>query len=296
MIKCIIILINMLALLVMRVFFAADVNVKIDAPSQVKQGEEFTVSLTINKGSIAGIGHMIETLPAGFGNAMVVEAKGSEFKYLPQGNVVKFIWISLPADEAFTVSYKVKVNADAPTGNVTLAGKFSYVIDNQKQTFIVPKISIAVIGETLATTTEPETTATTTTEPETTNSTTIQPKTTIITTTEPETIATTTTTTETSKTSANLGIVFKVQIGAFNEMLSIATTNRFLRIAKQSFKTYKNERGLTIYTVGEYLEYEFANNLKTRLISNGLSDAFVTAFKNGKRMSTSVARELIKNK
>lgn len=161
---------NMLALYMSTIFFAVPisigVNVKIDVPSQVKQGEEFTVSLTINKGSITGIGYMIQTLPAGFGNATVVGAKkGSEFKYVPEGNMVKLIWTSLPADHEFTVSYKVKVNTDAPTGNVTLAGKFFYVLGNQKQTFILPDVSITVSGTTpvTATATQPEITATTTT-------------------------------------------------------------------------------------------------------------------------------------
>jgi len=210
MIKYIIILMNMLALLVVRLFFAADVTVKIDAPSQVKQGEEFTVSITINKGSIAGVGHLKTILPAGFlSGAVMVEAKGSEFKYLPEDNVVKFTWISMPADPEYTVSYKVIVNADAPNGTITLGGKFSYVLDNQKQTFVVPDVSIAVSGETLATTTQPESTATTTTVPETTATTTTEPETTATTTTQTETTATTTqtettTTTETAKTSANV--------------------------------------------------------------------------------------------
>lgn len=217
MIKYIIILMNLLALLVVRMFFAGDVTVKIDAPSQVKMGEEFTVSITINKGSITGVGHLKQLLPAGFlGSATVMETKGAEFKYLPEDNVAKFTWISLPSDQEFTVSYKVMVNADAPSGNILLGGKFSYVLDNQKQTFVVPDVSIAVSGETLATTTtatppestattvtEPETTATITTEPETTAATTTQPET-VTTTTEPETTATTTTQPETAKTSVNV--------------------------------------------------------------------------------------------
>ncbi|MBI4932036.1 MAG: hypothetical protein HY841_14860 [Bacteroidetes bacterium] len=181
MIKYIIILMNMLALLVVRLFFSPDVMVKMDAPSKVKPGDEITISLTINKGSIAGVGHMKQVLPAGFGNATVVEAKSSEFKYLPEDNVIKFTWISLPADQEFTVSYKVTVDATAPNGNVDLGGKFSYVLDNEKQTFELPPQSIQVVNETMATTTtttEPETTATTTTLPETTATTTTEPETT----------------------------------------------------------------------------------------------------------------------
>ena len=292
---------TMFALFVVRVCFAADVNVKIDARAQVKQGEEFTVSLIVNKGSIGGIGYLMQTLPAGFGSATVVEAKGSEFKYMAEGNMVKFIWISLPAGQEFTVSYKVTAAASMPNGNVTLAGKFSYVLDNQKQTFIVPDVSIIVSGETPATTTtiisQPEIPiaigTTMTTEPvrkdsfgETT-----------VTTAPPKVMRTETiVTTKTAKTSANTGIVFKVQIGAFKELAPVATTNKFLRIARQGFKTYKNETGLTIYTVGEFLEYEPADNFKTKLVNDGLSGAFVIAFKDGKKISATDALKMIKNK
>ena len=195
MIKYTIILMNMLAILLMRVFFAGDVTVKMDAPSKVKQGEEYTISFTINKGSIAGVGHMKQELPAGLGNATVVEAKGGEFKYMPEDNVIKFTWISLPADQEFTVSYKVKVNADAPNGNVNLAGKFSYVLNNEKQTFMIPDATL-MIGEDIvaATTTKPENTTTAAAPAETTATTTKQPETTTTAATQPETTAATTTT------------------------------------------------------------------------------------------------------
>src|SRR5687768_13349561 len=124
MIKYIIILVNMLALLVVQFFFPTEITVKVDAPSSVKQGEEFTVRLIINKGQIAGVGHMKQELPSCLENVTVVEAKDSEFKYLPEDNVVKFTWISLPADEEFTVSYKVIVKETAPDGKINLGGKF----------------------------------------------------------------------------------------------------------------------------------------------------------------------------
>lgn len=178
MIKYTILLLNMLAILFARVFFAGDVDVKMNVPGNVKQGEEITVSLTINKGSISGVGHMKQELPAGFGNAVVVEAKGAEFKFLAEDNVVKFTWISLPADPEFTVSYKMTVKADAASGAVNLGGKFSYVLNNEKQTFQVPETSIQ-IGDgasAVATTTQPVTTEITPTEPETTAATTKEPE------------------------------------------------------------------------------------------------------------------------
>lgn len=192
MIKYTLLLLNMLALIIVRMFFTADVNVKLSAPSNVKQGDEITVNVTISKGSIAGVGHYKQELPAGLGEATVVEAKGAEFKYLPQDNAVKFTWISMPADLEYTISYKVKVSASMPNGKVNLNGKFSYVLNNEKQTFMVPDWPIMVGEEVLATVTQPETTSTTTTvvtqpDPVPTPTTTAQPETTIVATTTPET-------------------------------------------------------------------------------------------------------------
>lgn len=177
MIKYTILLLNMLAVIFVRVFFAGDVSVKMNVPANVKQGEEIIVSLTINKGTISGVGHMKQELPAGFGNATIIEAKGAEFKYLSQDNVVKFTWISLPADQEFTVSYKITANADAADGKVSLGGKFSYVVENEKQTYMVPESAIVIGNEVTAAATTPEpektaapaeTTAVNTTVPETT--------------------------------------------------------------------------------------------------------------------------------
>ncbi len=198
---------NMLALILVHLFFDGDVSVKINAPEKVKPGEEITVNIIVTKGSIAGVGHFKEELPSGFAEANIIDAKGGEFKYLPQDNVVKCTWISLPAEGEFTISYKLKVSDAAPNGKVALGGKFSYVLDNQKQTFDLPPFTIQVgADEALATTsTQPETPATSqpetsviNTQPETT--TTTQPETPVTTSQVPETPATSTTQPETSAT------------------------------------------------------------------------------------------------
>lgn len=194
MIKYAIILMNMLALLAMQVFFEGDVEITINSPAKVKQGEEFTVTLTVKKGSLSGVGHIKQTLPSGFGNAVAIEAKGAEFKYLVEDNVVKFTWISLPADQEYTVSYKLTVDPSMSNGNVELSGKFSYVLNNQKQTYNIPAQVIMVGEEPLATTT------TATEEPKTTD---IQPETTVTPPVQPETTGTTAIT-ETTKTSATV--------------------------------------------------------------------------------------------
>lgn len=173
---------NLLALAVARLFFVQEVNVTMNAPDRVKGGEEFTVSFTISKGAVAGVALLKLILPTGISNASVVEAKGAEFKYLPEDNVVKFTWISLPEAQEFTVSYKATVNTDAPDGIANLGGKFSYVLNNEKQTYLISDTPLMIGTVAVATTT--------TTEP------TVQPETTTVTTattaaTQPETTITT---------------------------------------------------------------------------------------------------------
>lgn len=198
MIKYAILLLNMLAIILMRFFFADDVSVKMNTPAKVKQGEEFIVSIVIDKGTIAGVGHMKQELPAGLSNATVVESKGAEFKYLPEDNVVKFTWISLPADKEIAISYKVVVGAAASNGNINLGGKFSYVVNNEKQTYLIPQTTI-MIGEEIVvatsnpettTTSQPESTAVSTNQPETTTAT-LPAETTAVNTSQPETTPTT---------------------------------------------------------------------------------------------------------
>ncbi|MFH1004026.1 MAG: hypothetical protein V1781_00775 [Bacteroidota bacterium] len=85
------------------------------------------------------------------------------------------------------------------------------------------------------------------------------------------------------------GIIFKIQIGAFREQVSIDIVNTFLGIAGMGIKNYKDENGLTVFTVGEFSDYVSASKLKDELILKGLSDAFVAAYKDGKKISMNEA-------
>ncbi len=96
--------------------------------------------------------------------------------------------------------------------------------------------------------------------------------------------------------SSNKGIVFKVQVGAYREQVPISEANRLLKLSGKGIKTFTDANGLIVYTVGEFLEYESANVLKTQVINEGITGAFVIAFKDGKKMSASEALDLIKNR
>lgn len=143
MLKSAILLFNAIALLIYQFFFAGDITVSQTAPSSAKPESEFTVELTIKKGSTTGFAKLQQELPEGF---TAVEGKSNGASFTFNNQAVKFIWMSLPNDAEFTVSYKVKV-ASGISGDQSIGGKFSYVTDNTKQTADIAPVTIAVEGD-----------------------------------------------------------------------------------------------------------------------------------------------------
>ncbi|MBL0329163.1 MAG: PD40 domain-containing protein [Bacteroidetes bacterium] len=92
------------------------------------------------------------------------------------------------------------------------------------------------------------------------------------------------------------GIVFKVQIGAFKEEVPLEIANKFLKIAKKGVKNYKDQNGLTIYTVGTYKTYAEASTVRAEVVAEaGITDAFIVAYKDGAKISIDEARALMGN-
>jgi hypothetical protein len=86
------------------------------------------------------------------------------------------------------------------------------------------------------------------------------------------------------------GVVFKVQIGAFVEQIPIEIANKFILLSKRGVKNFKDENGLTVYTIGSVRTYENAQFLKEEATAKGIPDAFILAYKNGKKISVSEAK------
>jgi cell division septation protein DedD len=155
-------LFNTIALLIYQFFFTEGITVTQNIPASVKAEGEFTVELVINKGTTSGFAKLQQELPEGF-TAVQDDNNGASFTFSAQA--VKFIWMSLPSDKEFKVKYKVKVAAGV-SGDKTIGGKFSYVVDNVKQSVDIAPSTIKVEGGAVAATTEtktPDNTATNTT-------------------------------------------------------------------------------------------------------------------------------------
>ena len=88
------------------------------------------------------------------------------------------------------------------------------------------------------------------------------------------------------------GIIFKVQIGAYSGSVPLDEAQAFLQLSREQKIDSKEEKGLYIYTTGNFSDYAQANTLKEKAVTMGLPDAFVVAFNNGAKMDVNEARKL----
>jgi hypothetical protein len=79
------------------------------------------------------------------------------------------------------------------------------------------------------------------------------------------------------------GITFKVQIGAFRNQVPKEIADNWLKVKTWPIK-YSLVNDLYLYTVGSFTEASFAKNLKAEIVALGITDAFVTVFKDGKKL------------
>ena len=87
-------------------------------------------------------------------------------------------------------------------------------------------------------------------------------------------------------------IAFKVQVGAFKEQVPVEYADVFIRIAHKQINHYTDERGVNIYTLGNFKTYDEAAALKNELVKNyGMKDAFIVAYKNGKKVPVSEVKK-----
>jgi hypothetical protein len=156
MLKFAILFFNTLALLIYQFLFSDGITVTQKIPSAGKAESEFIVELTIKKGSTGGFAKLQQDLPSGL-TAVEDKNNGSSFSF--SGQTVKFIWMSLPNDPEFKVTYKVKVAAGV-SGDQVIAGRFAYVADNVKQTSEIEPATITIGDGTATASTNNTTTST----------------------------------------------------------------------------------------------------------------------------------------
>ncbi len=80
-------------------------------------------------------------------------------------------------------------------------------------------------------------------------------------------------------------IVYKIQIGTFSKKIPAQKKALFDKISKiRVIENYVNDEGVTVYTTGNVTDLIVAEELQNQLKLEGIKDAFIIAFQNGKRI------------
>ena len=139
-------LFNLAGLFLFRAFFLTDVMITHETPSTMQAGTEVKVTVTIDKGQLSGFAKLQIDLPEGL-SASAIETKGASFTFAD--GKLKFIWMALPSQPQFKVSYTLSAGANA-SGSLPVNGKFSYIEDNERKTEELPSTTITISGGAVA--------------------------------------------------------------------------------------------------------------------------------------------------
>ena len=218
---------------------------------------EVIINLLVNKGDLPAdqFAKVQEKVPAGY-QAESIETKDAIFTF--KNNEVKFLWMTLPAEQEFFISYKLVPNSGKASNDLAVNGSFSYIKDGVTQTVDVVETSeylvdnaTAVNTNDLAQNTEPD------------NS---------------------TKEVEEAKT-----VSYKVQIAAGHKKLK--NIRKYFRKLKMTEKvSVEMHNGWRKYTVGKYSLYKEARDHRVKVWNNTkINDAFVSAYNNGQRITVQEA-------
>lgn len=260
---------------------SAQVSATVDAPASVRPGDEFRVSITVNKSGIDGFAKLEHKMSSDF---MVAEEElaASTFKY--SDGKVKYLWMALPSTDAFTVSYLVTAAANM-SGAQILEGTFSYVQNNDTKKYQLPKTILMVSKDA----SEQQSVSSSRTERSSdkaqlsdvpTNYNKAEPKRT------QDYIRDETSVTE-AYTETD-GLIYRVQILAGRDMRNAEAVAAAYGIAEQV--TVTEHDGMYKYVVGEFSMYQSAKTLSNELRNTTtLPGPFVVAYQDGYRISTAEA-------
>jgi len=249
---------------------------------------EIMVDILVDKGNNNKYGKIQEQIPQGYTASPAEDRTDVIFTY--KENNVKFLWLTLPSQPKFVVSYKLKPVGEQNIDSLFIKGTFSYVSNNvtipidivQKDDLVIPTISEPVLVD-AGTKTGTDTGTKTGTDTGTKTGTDSGTKT------GTKSGTKTGTDTETAQiTDPETGVKYKVQIGAYRRNLSVSYFTSKMQVNEKVKKEL--HQGLNKYIVGSHGEYKEARDHRINIWDNTpIDDAFVTAYNNGTRITVQEA-------
>ncbi|MBX2983234.1 MAG: hypothetical protein KF843_11225 [Flavobacteriales bacterium] len=142
-------LFNLAGLLLFNLIFGSDVSIVQDMPSHLDPGTETRVTVTVNKAQVSGFAKLQIDLPPGL-TATAIDTRGASFTFAD--GKAKFIWMALPTQASFKVSYTLTADANL-SGSLPVTARLSYIEDNERKTVdMAPATLIVGSGTAVAST------------------------------------------------------------------------------------------------------------------------------------------------
>jgi len=106
-----------------------EVRISMDHPQEVTAGSEFTVTVTIQKGSLTDYSRFSQDLPLGL-TAANISSPNADFSFDNQR--IRIIWLKLPEEDEVKVTYNILVD-ERLKGSFVLGGVFAYVVEDERK-------------------------------------------------------------------------------------------------------------------------------------------------------------------
>jgi hypothetical protein len=269
------------------------------------------VNLLVYKRNMNKFAKIEEQIPSGF-EAVTIESREGLFTY--KDGVAKFVWMNLPEDPGFTVSYRLIPEASKSIDDLQINGTLSYILEGrnisvdiiQKDVYLSGISSANIEALMISLGSGEELPATTTVQAEQTEvkaplvkeeKTVVEEEEAVVKEEKPVVRETRTQPATTGSSGIPERQRLPVQDGIYYRV-QLAATSRFSDAGK-TFAAYNLSRpvlverhnGLYKYTVGSFSSYSQASDFRTTVLSRGIKGAFVVAYRNGKRINVIDARK-----
>src|SRR3989339_177926 len=281
----------------------------------LNENNEIIVNLMVNKGDLKDFEKIQEQVPVGY-KAESIKSKNSIFTF--KNSIIKFLWMSMPPENQFVVSYKLIPEGAASDQAFLISGTFSYAENERTKTINIAEraVDLGTFAETdLVAQTTPTNDATTTQTNNSSSTTAIEQHTTQTATTnlvaenintetvnenpniynvEQEPIKQPTANTQMGNVAAitnvplpENGVSYRVQIAAGHKLVD---KNYFKKLNITDEVQVEIHDGWNKYTIGNFFIYRDARDYRIYIWNNTpIHDAFVAAYNSGMRITVQEA-------
>jgi len=126
--------IQILGILILSLGQKEEVKIKHNPPENMAPATEAVVVVELDKSDVTGFAKYQITVDDGL-SIEVIESAGASFTF--NNGKAKFIWMALPANEEFSISYRIRTTG-AAKGRKALDSRFSYIYENERKNHDVP--------------------------------------------------------------------------------------------------------------------------------------------------------------